>query len=553
MIKKGFWRIVFSIATSLYIVLETVSLFFTQHFISYSFFVHFNLRGVQGEAWMFVPHFIFATLVWVGLIILFFYSNRVTRIISKKTKNISLLLGLLFMIILMRNSTYVSDKKVLFSTLFTKENKAFLPALSSLGMENYTLPNHIQATKGNNIIILSIESLELGFLSEEYAHLTPHLNKLKKSWNFLEIEPTLGCGWTSASLYTSLTGFPAYFGIGGANLFSNVYDTKISSITHALKKAGYHIAFISGDTDHAGTIDMLKTFEFNEVLDYKNTKTTGFESNYGLRDKEIMELAQAKVLNFHEDEKLFALYVSTIDTHFPNGIYDQRFEEILPPQKSEIEFMVSVIDYLIGNFIQELEKLGLLSNTSVFIFPDHLKMGDPKLFEYTGKRKLYLISNSNINQQKEKYYQIDLPKLILSGASVSHNLRFLTDYIDAPVNEFIYENIANITTVNTSGIQKVDAQVIHPTRTSYFNKYISDTARFIAHAGGIINGKIYTNSLDALNNSYKDGFRLMELDLTHTTDGAIIAVHDWEHWRVMTGQKHSSNPVSLVSFLERKL
>ena len=37
--------------------------------------------------------------------------------------------------------------------------------------------------------------------------------------------------------------------------------------------------------------------------------------------------------------------------------------------------------------------------------------------------------------------------------------------------------------------------------------------RFIAHAGGQIEGMNYTNSLEALNNSYKNGFRLFELIL----------------------------------------
>ena len=49
---------------------------------------------------------------------------------------------------------------------------------------------------------------------------------------------------------------------------------------------------------------------------------------------------------------------------------------------------------------------------------------------------------------------------------------------------------------------------------------------FIAHAGGAIDGITYTNSLEALNLSYRKGCKLFELDLVLTTDAKIVAQHD---------------------------
>jgi len=49
---------------------------------------------------------------------------------------------------------------------------------------------------------------------------------------------------------------------------------------------------------------------------------------------------------------------------------------------------------------------------------------------------------------------------------------------------------------------------------------------FIAHAGGAIDGNIYTNCLEALDLSYSKGCKLFELDLVLTTDGKIVAQHD---------------------------
>jgi len=49
---------------------------------------------------------------------------------------------------------------------------------------------------------------------------------------------------------------------------------------------------------------------------------------------------------------------------------------------------------------------------------------------------------------------------------------------------------------------------------------------FIAHAGGTVEGHIRTNSLEGLNASYLNGFRMFELDLQLTADNKIVATHD---------------------------
>lgn len=50
----------------------------------------------------------------------------------------------------------------------------------------------------------------------------------------------------------------------------------------------------------------------------------------------------------------------------------------------------------------------------------------------------------------------------------------------------------------------------------------------VAHAGGGIDGMTYTNSKAALDNSYKNGIRLMELDFEWTTDGQLVVLHSWD-------------------------
>lgn len=66
-------------------------------------------------------------------------------------------------------------------------------------------------------------------------------------------------------------------------------------------------------------------------------------------------------------------------------------------------------------------------------------------------------------------------------------------------------------------------------------------ARAIAHAGGRVAGLDYTNSREALEYSYRAGFRCFELDFNRTSDGKLALIHDWKRtWaRLFPGQIHA--------------
>ena len=50
----------------------------------------------------------------------------------------------------------------------------------------------------------------------------------------------------------------------------------------------------------------------------------------------------------------------------------------------------------------------------------------------------------------------------------------------------------------------------------------------VAHAGGAIYGFRYTNSLEAIEQSYNNGFRFIELDFEWTKDNKVVLIHDWD-------------------------
>jgi glycerophosphoryl diester phosphodiesterase len=78
--------------------------------------------------------------------------------------------------------------------------------------------------------------------------------------------------------------------------------------------------------------------------------------------------------------------------------------------------------------------------------------------------------------------------------------------------------------------------------------------KFIAHAGGAINGYTYTNSLEALNLSYSKGCKLFELDIIETSDGKLAAAHDWAHYKWIVDYPNSTDePMSEEEFMSYKI
>ncbi len=75
----------------------------------------------------------------------------------------------------------------------------------------------------------------------------------------------------------------------------------------------------------------------------------------------------------------------------------------------------------------------------------------------------------------------------------------------------------------------------------------------IAHAAGAIDDKTYTNSLEALDKAINNHFKFIELDLVETTDGHILAAHDWPSFHAITGHRHQQEPISLSEAKQRKI
>lgn len=456
-IKGKVVSLIISFFLALAFAIQLSSVLLTGEIADYRFYENFNIKDVFSVADFFGKEGILLALILALTTFLIHYFGKLVR--QKVLKKMILVGVLVVGGILMSLSGGILNNA--FSTLQLKfaGDASFADALSSLQIDQevYVEKGEIKASKGKNIIVLSLESLEKGYLGEKLKHLTPNLTRLAQEHTLLNMEQAPAGAWTSASMYIALTGVPAYFSTHGNSVFQSSHENKLTTLPDVLKKAGYDLQYFIGKKEYSGIDDMLKTHGFT-VKSEKDFATKYQEVSWGIQDMDLFEEFKKELLLQKNSEKPFAFFLSTIGTHFPNGVPDQRIDSLLPPQKSRLELMVSATDYFVGDLIDFLETENLLSNTVFYIYPDHLLMGKKsRAIEDFDTRSLYLLTNADQNKLSESgngpINQIDVPKLILQGAEVEHNAKFLTDFISkGDKNAFLRENAKNLLQLNDAAL-----------------------------------------------------------------------------------------------------
>lgn len=341
----------------------------------------------------------------------------------------------------------------------------FEQALKDVGIspQAYITPDKLKAVSGKNIIVISIESLEQSFIDKTFGDITPNISNLSKKWTFFNnLEQTVGASWTSASLYAHQVGVPAFFKAQGNNNFKDITYARLTGLGNVLDKAGYNTRYIIGKKEFGGIDDILKAYNIKAISEKNSLGKYKQIFQYGFGDYDIFNEAKLWIKKFKQEKKPFALFVSTLNTHYPNGVYDGRMKKFVSKRHSTLEICISAVDELVGDFIRFVKEENLLDSTSIYIFPDHLMMGHSgkiidKLKEK--KRKLYLITNTNEKtlkkSAKDTIYQIDLPKLIINGAKIKTNANFLTDFIkEKNKNDFLRKNSVKLTSLNHASIDR---------------------------------------------------------------------------------------------------
>ncbi|MEH6552249.1 MAG: sulfatase-like hydrolase/transferase [Pseudomonadales bacterium] len=456
-------RLGFLFVACLVLILQISAVFLNNTLVNYQFYTHLNFNVIMGHGFQFVWHLVLGMGVFIGLIFSLNLAARrmADQPILRRNGVFAIALPVLLLGLTLPNGILSSAYNI--SQIVYAEKKGFDEALQDAGIPpaQYVMPEAVTASAGKNIVVISLESIERGFLQPPFNDVTPTLSALATNWSYFDMPVGPGGGWTAGALYKQQVGMPAFFQGQGNDFFQGVSGVKLTGLGHVLSAAGYQSKYLIGNPEFAGIDDILSAYGI-EVVSEKNSLGNYPYSPVGLHDYDLFTEAKQQIGRLKQNGAPFALFMSTVNTHFPSGIMDERLTEFVPVRDNQLEFLISAVDYLIADLIDYLKAEGLYDNTAIFIFPDHQLMGStgPILRKLGATpRGLYLLSNVSKNTlavgDRNTLAKIDLPRIILDGAGINSNAKFLTDFIDVETNpDFLEENTVALTALNTASVYK---------------------------------------------------------------------------------------------------
>ncbi|MCB9446810.1 MAG: sulfatase-like hydrolase/transferase [Flavobacteriales bacterium] len=423
------WKWCIAAPGAVFLTAQWAALYMEGSFINECFWVHLDLSNIRMTASFFFMEWIVALLlVALQSILLYNLANRIRLGTPIRLTCIASLVGLS----LSHNGMAMQLTELPGTP--PDHDIPFDEALRNAGLNpaTFVMPKDVKAEAGQNVIVISLESFEAGFLSEKLAHLTPNLRKLATDMTYYHMTENDGSNWTAGAIYTMVYGLPSFFYHGGNELFQKTSDIRLTGLGHVLHKAGYDVKYMMGHKEFAGMDDLLTASGF-KVLSEKDSPHAYPACDWGLHDKDLFDWAGAEIKSHRGNKQPFALFLSTISTHPPDGVYDSRIESRIAPQRSRLETMAAATDAWIGDLVDTLARYHMLDNTTLFILPDHIMMGYTArvVQDFPEPRELFLITNADTNLLPVKpsgvLSKLDLPRMILAGAGIHHNARFLKD------------------------------------------------------------------------------------------------------------------------------
>ncbi|MDE0784441.1 MAG: sulfatase-like hydrolase/transferase, partial [Planktomarina sp.] len=235
-----------------------------------------------------------------------------------------------------------------------------------------------------NLIFLYLESLEQLYFDEQlYPGLVPHLKRLRqRAHSYTNLNQVRGTGFTMGGIVASQCGVPlnSRHGMGSVNTTLGSVKNPLPDYTclgDILKAYGYNTVMYKGASlSFSGARNFFNSHGFKNAKggEYWKQKLDGVASTgWGIYDDTLFQQALSKVETLQRTEEPFAFSLVTLDTHHPDG----HASASCPAYIHSSDTMLNAIhctDYLVGKWVADLTREGLLDNTVLVVFSDHLAM-----------------------------------------------------------------------------------------------------------------------------------------------------------------------------------
>lgn len=274
--------------------------------------------------------------------------------------------------------------------------------------EHYSKPNIKQTNEytnifnGKNVIVIHAESLQNFVINKKIngKEITPNLNKLiNKSLYFNNFYALDSVGTSSDSEFTFST---SLLPTNNGTVFINYWNRKYESIQKKFNDAGYYTFSMHANNGTFWNRNiMYNSLGYQKFYNYESDYTIDEIIGLGLSDESFFRQSLTKLKKINEKGQNFYGTLITLSNHTPftnegkdlsnfdvSSYHYDKNGKLITDNYLEGTILGSYIksvhyaDKALGEFIDGLEKEGLLENTVLIIYGDHDAKIKKSQFEY---------------------------------------------------------------------------------------------------------------------------------------------------------------------------
>lgn len=259
------------------------------------------------------------------------------------------------------------------------------PVDSGFYRENYVHPDSVQIqsrSEPKNLIVIFLESME-----PNYSKHTPEITELEKlSLNFAPGGQNVsGTTWTIAGIMGKLCGIPLNMPMGITEHHGKLpaYLPYAKCLMDVLADKEYNQLYAQGSS---GKFTQKRTFWTKHgnvgIHDIEYYKSVGkipenYHEFWGFEDRKLYGFAKEELDSLAKQEKSFAFYMLTVDTHQPFGYLDDSCRIALKnigfEVKGDNQFpaVLRCASMQLASFLEWIKEQPWFSNTVVSVMGDH--------------------------------------------------------------------------------------------------------------------------------------------------------------------------------------